>query len=104
NSVWLGADSALTLGVPATDATTPALTPYVFTEPDGDIFVDFSRAKAVEVVAGPARIQSAGGSFRVTVTPKSRSAAVAYGTITVVGPGAPPRRYVVGESASLPAP
>jgi hypothetical protein len=100
-TVWLGESSRIALGQPATDATTPASTPLVFTDPDGDLYVDLRKQPNVEMLAGAARIQTAGGSFRVRTAP-IRTVIVASGTAVLVVPGKPPRRLRTGEDAPLP--
>ena len=101
DSVFLGELSKLTLGQPASDATTPALTPFVFTDPEGDVYVDFRKVKAVELVMGSTRVQSAGGTFRVRTVP-AKTVAVASGTALLLIAGQPPKRLSAGDEAAIP--
>jgi HEAT repeat protein len=97
NLVWLGESSGIALGVPKSDATTPT-TPYVLVEPEGDVFVDFRRGKAIEVVMGAARLYTPKGCFRVTQSALGAfSVAVSSGDAQLTVPGAPARKLSPGE-------
>jgi hypothetical protein len=97
----MGESSEVALGRPASDATTPALTTFVFLNPEGDVTFDFRKVKAVETVVGKDRFILASTTLRIFDDTSGKMAVVAFGEATYLPAGRPPEKLAPGKPAKL---